>query len=171
MSSLIQAAKDGHYLSIQENSRMNDIEGFHLSPETILAPSNVANELEIPPKSTTLLRASSEMSIEAMLQWPVFKRSLREQSTQRETLVGDNQFGQEVRERGAVLDESMMQLEVIEPLVESFIANNLPCNPILDPVSLRQQVDALLKEGLSWNGQSCLLVSSNLGFHKGSVLN
>ena len=117
----------------------------------------MANELEAPPNSPTLLRTSSNISIEAMLQWPVFKQSLPDIDTVSRAGLGDNQFDPPDA-AGTHLPEDMLRLEVLEPLLESFVANNLPCNPILDPVSLRQQVQAVAEKGLAWDGRSCLLV-------------
>lgn len=99
------------------------------------------------------------MSIEAMLQWPVFRRHLPNLDPHISSRLGDNTFDPRLNGSEARLSDSMLRLEVVQPLVESFVANTLPCNPILDPVSLRQHVHEVAERGLTWDGQSCLLVS------------
>lgn len=96
-----------------------------------------------------------------MLQWPVFQRHLLHLDTDFQARLGDNQFDPYFDGPPAEIDSSMLRLDITEALVESFVANNLPCNPILDPVLLRQHIREVADRGLAWDGEGCLLVSAS----------
>lgn len=112
---------------------------------------------EFPPSSATLLRASSDMSIEALLRLPTFKQHL--------PLTTDNSPSQQMEKpvfteplpRDCDLD---LRPQVMLGIVENFIENNLGCNPIVEPQALRLKAQLVAEQGLAFNGDSCLVVCS-----------
>lgn len=124
-----------------------------------------ASENDGPPRSVTLMRASSDMGIEAILQWPIFKDRLSHLSDN--TLMEDLGQPPSPRESSSRAAENTAPGETIslDPgtvshLVENFLVNNFPSNPILDVASLRRDARQLSESGLCWDGRSCLVVSS-----------
>ncbi len=123
-----------------------------------------ARGTESPPSSATLLRASSDMSIESMLRWSIFRQHLSHladralaQDLGKRATATDERTGEDRLVIGE--DELILHPDVVYPLVENFIINNLPSNPILDPESLRQKVQHMVEYGLGWHGESCLVAS------------
>lgn len=110
---------------------------------------------ESPPSSATLLVASSDMSIESLLQLPVFKRHL--------PLLAESTPSQQMEVTGFAeppprdCDLDLRQ-DTVRRLVENFIKNNLPSNPIVEPQSLRAKAQVILERGPSYDGDSCLVV-------------
>ncbi|KPI42303.1 uncharacterized protein AB675_9796 [Cyphellophora attinorum] len=117
---------------------------------------------EGPPASQVLLRANKDMSIEAMLQWAVFQPYLGPKSSESGIRGHRDTFGIIEEDFSQLLwhDKINLQQGEINDLVESFISEILPSNPILDPVNLRLQAHDLItfNSVLLYNGQSCLLL-------------
>lgn len=128
-----------------------------------------ARSIDIPPCSAILVKASSEMGIEAMLQWPVFVQRLSDLGIPSdETLIEllgqvSKAVGPSASDgRGVQVDSEGINLEreTIRHLIENFLVNNNVKNPILDPVLLRRDAQEFVESGLRWDGRSCLIVSS-----------
>lgn len=123
-------------------------------------------QYEGPPSSRVLLRANGDMSIEAMLKWPIYHPHIPRNSSDSGIRGHYDSLG--------IIDDDMFQLlwhekpnlkqDEVNDLVESFISEILPSNPILDPVQLRMQAHDLVtcNSVLLYNGQSCLMVSHHL---------
>ena len=120
---------------------------------------------DTPPSSATLLKASSEMSIEAMLRWPIFEQRLGNLSSI--SLVEDlgkvsaaDSFTNDGTRERAAYEVLNLERNTVSRLIENFLVNNLPSNPILDPVSLRRDGQEVVDSGLRWDGKTCLIVSA-----------
>jgi hypothetical protein len=117
---------------------------------------------EGPPASQVLLRANNDMSIEAMLKWPIYQPYLAPKSSESGIRGHRDTFGIIEEDFSQLLWHEKLNLQQgeINDLVESFISEILPSNPILDPVNLRLQAHDLVtfNSVLLYNGQSCLLV-------------
>lgn len=160
--SLTSLIRNEHRKRSPTSSKNSFIHGGTLPASPTLDVEGTAKESsqETPPPSASLLRASHEMSIEAMLKWPIFNQCLRSQDNKHlaKPLAVDAEFSDPRRAADSRIDVNM-DLSNVEPVVESFIANILPSSPILDPVEVRQQVREVVEHGLLWNGHSCLAVS------------
>lgn len=115
---------------------------------------------EAPPPSASLLRASQDMRIESMIQWPIFDAHLhtRGDSYSARQLMVDVGSSEPRVDISFSIDVHLNR-ENVEFLLESFLANILPSSPILDPIEVRQRVQEVLDGGLRWDGHSCLVVS------------
>ena len=127
--------------------------------------ASTTGESDVPPCSVTLSKASSEMSIEAMLLWPIFEQHLS--SLTRTSLLEDLgqvpsitnpslSHGTQMPAAGEALN---LDHNTVRQLIENFLVNNLPKNPILNPVSLRRDGQEFVDSGIRWDGESCLFVS------------
>lgn len=120
--------------------------------------------VDFPPSSAILFKASSEMSIEAILRWPIFAKHLAclgmiaspliEVLGQPSCRTTDFVFNSG-REAGVVVD---LDATIVTQLIENFLINNHPKNPILDPATLRRDGRLCVETGLGWDGSSCLVV-------------
>lgn len=158
-------------LDIYDNALPNP---EYLSPQAVAPHANnendeTASETDAPPSSFTLMRACSDLGIEAILQWPVFKNRLSH--------LSDNTLMQDLGQPSSPHDESTagtpytadptrqdetvrLDWDTVDRLVGNFLVNNFPSNPILDPESLRRDARRVSEAGLRWDGRSCLVVSS-----------
>lgn len=146
--------------------------GFNSNPNIFRRTSNANDHLtgrgdDIPPSSKVLTKAYSEMGIEAMLEWPIFQRSLsRLGAATNETLV--EMLGQINVIESASNDSSRigkdgddilsLDSDKVQHLIENFLVNNNLKNPVLEPSLLRKYGQEVLETGLQWDGKSCLLV-------------
>lgn len=138
--------------------------------------SNVTDALgitDVPPSSTTLKNASSEMSIEAILRWPLFEQRLSRSGIDTKIAVVEI-LGQSScsaadtpSNRDLTYPENIMNIDgnIVENLIENFLVNNLLKNPILDPAILRRDGQEFVRNGLQWDGRSCLIVSRKLTYY------
>lgn len=71
-------------------------------------------------------------------------------------VVQSNSVGKTQRQKHTLrsLDESTIVFELIEDFLESAHA----MNPILDPADLRKHAANMIEHGLSWDGETCLVV-------------
>lgn len=123
------------------------------------------SEAEGPPSSFTLMKVSSDLGIEAILQWPVFRDRLSHLSDN--TLMEDlgeppnpHDWGSPSTVEPTIQDGAVrFDSDTMDRLVENFLVDNFPSNPILDPSSLRRDAHQLAESGLRWDGKSCLVVS------------
>lgn len=129
---------------------------------------NRTSEIDGPPGSVSLLRISADMGIESILQWPIFKERLAHLANN--TLMEDLGQAPSTQEENNVWsadctpsdDAVNLDHDTMDWIVGNFLVNNFPSNPILDPVSLRQDARQISKSGLRWDGRSCLVVSNSV---------
>ena len=127
--------------------------------------TGITRGTDTPPSSATLSKASSEMSIEAMLRWPIFEQRLGNLS--KTSLIEDlgkastaESFASDGTRERAAYEVLNLDRNTVSQLIENFLINNLPSNPILDPVSLRRDGQEVVDSGLRWDGKSCLIVNA-----------
>jgi hypothetical protein len=117
-----------------------------------------------PPSSKALLRAS-EMFADSVLNWPIFSQAaphleeelhvpILEFWTQSDSDM--RQMQTQTGKKGATLLNS--DSDVVNELVENFLANNYVKNPVLDIESLRADAREFAETGPQWDERSCLIV-------------
>ncbi len=137
-------------------------------PEQGVLDTHHIDDGEGPPCSSILLQASSEMSIEAMLHWSIFEHHLFCLPSQ--PLIKDLDsvaYQRSPRSDRSKIDRLNLDFPTVHYLVQGFVANILPSNPVLKPSTLRHDVQEALDDGMKPCGRTCLVVSCvarDLGF-------
>ncbi|RDW73246.1 hypothetical protein BP6252_07153 [Coleophoma cylindrospora] len=118
----------------------------------------------MPPNGEMLL-SSSDMAMDSVLRWPIYGRSVPHLRRMLETptveRIGEhNQMRSDNRERISRIGTTLLNLDsqVINSLVENFLAHNHIKNPILDVVSLQADVRGFAETGPQWDSKSCLIL-------------
>lgn len=133
-------------------------------PDQVALDTHRIDDVEGPPSSSILLQASSEMSIEAMLLWPIFEHHLFRLPSQ--PLIRDLDsvaHRRNSRSDRSKIDRLNLDLPTVHNLVQGFVANILPSNPVLNPSTLRHDVQGALDDGMKPSGRTCLVVSCVAG--------
>ena len=104
------------------------------------------------PPTADVITKSSEMRVENILQWPVF----RTQGYPSLAVI----LGQESSYRPFSSSDGMLDLDTdtINQLVENFLANNHIKNPIFVVDQLWARVRDISETGLRWDGSTCLVL-------------
>ncbi|KAH7134562.1 c6 zinc finger domain-containing protein [Dactylonectria estremocensis] len=136
--------------SINEDHDVSEFEVPDISSQP--GPSNTAQPDSDRPPAADVVTRSSEMKVESLLRWPVFKikqhpsltSSLGHDGGQLQSATGDGIFD--------------LDPEVIHQLVENFLATNHIKNPIFDVDQLWNRVRGISETGLRWDGATCLVL-------------
>ncbi|KAH8694481.1 hypothetical protein BGZ61DRAFT_352352 [Ilyonectria robusta] len=139
----------GHQVSQQQLAPVDEEELPDRSPH--VGASTTQPDSDRPPAADVVTR-SSEMRVESLLRWPVFKikqypsltSSLGHEGSQPQAGTGDGIFD--------------LDPEVITQLVENFLATNHIKNPIFDVDQLWNRVRDISETGLRWDGSTCLVL-------------
>ena len=120
---------------------------------------------DAPPSAKMLLKASSEMSIESILKWPVFSEAAPHLIPTFQIPLIEVAGNPEPNFRTTGLQSSSTTLPDLDPdtiirLVQNFLDNNYVKNPILDVQLLRAYARDFSESGPQWDAKSCLLVCS-----------
>jgi hypothetical protein len=124
-----------------------------------------ADLLEDRPPSSKVLLQASEMFADSILRWPIFSQAapqlerelhvpIIEFWTQSDGNMGHTQS--QTSKKGATLVN--FDSDVVNELIENFLANNHVKNPILDVESLRADAREFAETGPQWDEKSCLIV-------------
>jgi hypothetical protein len=140
-------------------------EQFHASPDLSLPKNDSTVLLEDVPPSTEILLHASEMSFEAVLRWPIFSELVPHLAADLHTptvevLAHETQIAT-LSEQDISTALQNLTSEVVNDLVENFLANNHVKNPVLDVGLLRIDAREFNESGPQWNGRTCLLVRSH----------
>jgi hypothetical protein len=100
------------------------------------------------------------MGIEAMLRWPVCKKSLDQLDiSTSETLVEMlGHVSTHIAPATLGHDSQSFNRQTVLHLVENFLIHNNVKNPIIDPVELRRDAEELLDSSYRHGGRFCRLV-------------
>lgn len=124
-------------------------------------PDNISTLGGVPP-STAVLSHASEISLEAVLRWPIFSELLPHLSPEihtstTEILANDGPLAT-VSEDDIANALQNLTIESVEHLVDNFLNNNNIKNPVLDGATLRYQVQRFNSSGVQWDRTTCLIV-------------
>lgn len=160
-------------LDVDKCSSVQNVRPSHPGLEFDQYATRVQTTLAVPISSAVLNCATTEMGIEAMLRWPVFRQrlarlgiaaddplaALLHQPPRRSEPVTAAQrpFGESQDPQYDVADA--FKRENIQRLVDNFLVNNNPKNPVLDPASLRRDAEDFVGSPWQWDDKSCLMVS------------
>jgi hypothetical protein len=127
-------------------------------------PSNVGStELsgDVPP-STEIVSHASDMSLEAVLRWPIFTELApdlaRNLHTSTIEVLAKDQSTRVAREDDIHQELQNLSPQRVDLLVENFLSNNHVKNPVMDVACLRRYVDDFKLSGPRWDGKTCLVV-------------
>lgn len=136
--------------------------------------AGLADFLEDRPPSSKVLLQASEMFADSVLKWPIFSQATPH--LERELHVPIIEFwtqsdGNQKRahiQTGRVATLLNLDSNVVNELVENFLANNHIKNPVLDVESLRADAREVAEIGPQWDEKSCLIVSVDPANHLSS---
>ncbi|KAK9802103.1 putative Zn(2)-C6 fungal-type domain-containing protein [Seiridium cardinale] len=110
------------------------------------------------PPAADVIHASTEMTVESLLAWPVFQPVLSQPYPPLLTLLG--QVRQSTGTDGTSSFDHYFEVDsqAVGQLVANFLSSNHIKNPIFDVVTLWDDVRLFLENGLRWDGRSCLIL-------------
>lgn len=124
----------------------------------------VQTATDVPISTDVMAYATADLGIEAMLQWPVFQRQLRQLGLPGEeglmALLDERPWDLETGAEHiskANIGDAVARLHVRE-LVENFLINNNLKNPILEPASLRALAEDFATSPQRHVAENCLMV-------------
>lgn len=108
------------------------------------------------PPTADIIYASSEMKVESLLEWPVFRSVQQGPQLPLIAILGQNN-------PEAWRSSSTDVIYDIDPgavrsLVSNFLSTNHTKNPVLDIEMLWADVRDIVENGPKWDGKSCLVV-------------
>ncbi|RDL36805.1 uncharacterized protein BP5553_06157 [Venustampulla echinocandica] len=117
--------------------------------------------MDVPP-STEILSHASDMSLEAVLKWPIFLGLLPHLATElhtptTEVLAKDGPIAT-VTEQDIDMALQNLRPGTLDHLVDNFLANNNIKNPVLDSDTLRTYVQEFNMSRPQWDGKTCLIL-------------
>lgn len=131
--------------------------GAQVTTPASVAASRADNSLRDTPPNSEIIQNSGDMSVESMLEWPVFYPYWSGSRPRLVSLLGQKSI-ELVSE--SFLADSIHQLdsEAMTELVSNFLSTNHVKNPVLDIDALWVDAMDLAKVGIGWDGRSCLVV-------------
>ncbi|OAA66459.1 c6 zinc finger domain containing protein [Niveomyces insectorum RCEF 264] len=124
-------------------------------------PGATVSLTDVPPSADVLAHAS-EMSLEAVLKWPIFAALVPHLAADlhtptAEVLAQDGPIAT-VTEHDIALALQSLSPAALDRLVDNFLANNNIKHPVLDSNALRGYVCAFNATGPQWDSQTCLIL-------------
>ncbi|KAH8822021.1 hypothetical protein F5884DRAFT_109811 [Xylogone sp. PMI_703] len=114
------------------------------------------------PTSTEILSHASNMSLEAVLKWPIFSRLLphllKDLHTPTTEVLANDDPTTTVTEQDIEIALQSLGPDILNHLVDNFLFNNNIKNPVLDSNTLRMYVQEFDFSGPQWDGKTCLIV-------------
>jgi hypothetical protein len=128
------------------------------SPETLFDDASKLQDLELELDNHSL----GFMNFENVLSWPVFRGRFDEcldikSRLARSEAAITRRFSQPLRSAAQI----NLDLGTCHLLLESFLENVHVKNPVLDDAKVRVYIAQVCSDGLGWDVQSCLVVSSS----------
>ncbi|RFU78606.1 dna glycosylase [Trichoderma arundinaceum] len=116
---------------------------------------------DVPPSAEVLSHACN-MSLEAVLKWPIFLSFLPHLSadlltTTAEVLAKEGPIAT-VTEHDVEMAPKMLSAEALDQMVDNFLDNNNIKNPVLDSDTIRRHVQDFNESGPQWDGKTCLIL-------------
>jgi hypothetical protein len=127
--------------------------------------AGLADFLEDRPPSSKVLLQVSEMFADSVLKWPIFSQAAPHLEREMHVPIiefwaqSDGSQGRAQSQTGRVATLLNLDSNVVNELVENFLANNHIKNPVLDVESLRADAREIAEIGPQWDEKSCLIVS------------
>lgn len=116
------------------------------------------------PPTADIIHASTEMTVESLLTWPVFQNVLPEPHTPLLTLLGQAEQRTHIDNAVSFNFELKIDSQAVGRLVANFLSSNHIKNPIFDIATLWKDVRLFVDNGPQWDGRSCLVVSIAVPF-------
>lgn len=111
------------------------------------------------PPTADVIQASTEMTVESVLAWPVFQPVLIEPYPRLLTLLGQTRRPTHTEDEPPYDRDFEIDAQAVEQLVANFLSSNHIKNPIFDVATLWENARLFLENGPRWDGRSCLVVS------------
>ncbi|KAI5462773.1 hypothetical protein BGZ63DRAFT_379677 [Mariannaea sp. PMI_226] len=124
-------------------------------------PDSATLSDDVPP-STEIISHASDMSLEAVLKWPIFTdlapNLARDLHTSTIEVLAKDRPITFVTEEDIHNEVKNLTSPVLDRLVENFLTNNHIKNPVLDVGCLRGYVEDFKSLGPQWDGKTCLVL-------------